>query len=65
MPDDPATSRESAFIAGLAELQARRTASGAGLHDFLQQNVNQYSPAVAAEIMHLAKEVTSDGIEVG
>jgi DNA repair exonuclease SbcCD nuclease subunit len=61
VPDAPAEAGKSAFVAGLAELQARRTASGAGLMEFLQQNVAQYSPAVADEIMHLALEVTADG----
>ena len=50
----------SAFIAGLAELQARRTASGAGLMEFLQHNLNQFEPAVADEIMILASEVTDE-----
>jgi hypothetical protein len=53
--------RESAFIAGLAELQARRTACGAGLVEFLEQNVSQFEPAVARQIMDLAREVTTDG----
>lgn len=48
----------SAFVAGLAELQARRTASGAGLMEFLDQHVRQFDPDVANEIMCLAKEVT-------
>lgn len=48
----------SAFVAGLAELQARRTATGAGLIEFLEQNLNQFEPAVAVEIMNLAVEVT-------
>jgi hypothetical protein len=61
VPDTLAVSRESAFVAGLAELQARRTASGAGLMEFLQQNVSKFSPPVAAEIMHLASEVTDNG----
>jgi predicted phosphodiesterase len=59
--DAPAIGGESAFVAGLAELQARRTASGAGLQQFLEQNVAQFSPAVAAEIIQLAKEVITDG----
>jgi hypothetical protein len=50
----------SLFVAGLAELQRRRTASGAGLIEFLQQNANQFEAAVAAEIMALAKEVTRE-----
>jgi hypothetical protein len=52
---------QSAFIRGLAELQARRTASGAGLFEFLTQNVSQFDPAVASEIMSLAKEVMPHG----
>ena len=50
----------SACVAGLAELQARRTASGAGLMEFLEQNRTQFEPAVADEIMKLAQEVTHD-----
>ena len=58
--DAPAERGESAFVAGLAELQARRTAGGAGLMEFLDQNLNQFDAAVAAEIRTLAMEVTSD-----
>jgi predicted phosphodiesterase len=50
----------SQFVAGLAELQARRTESGAGLIEFLQCNLTQFEPAVAEEIMILANEVTND-----
>lgn len=59
--DAPVAAGESAFVTGLAELQARRTASGAGLQEFLEKNVTQFEPPVAAEIMYLAAEVTSDG----
>jgi hypothetical protein len=59
--DQAIDTRESAFIAGLAELQARRTACGAGLMEFLDQNLSQFEPAVARQIMDLAREVTSDG----
>jgi predicted phosphodiesterase len=56
----------SAFVAGLAELQARRTAGGAGLMEFLNYNLDQFEPAVADEIMELAREVTEhDEHEVG
>lgn len=51
----------SAFVAGLRELQARRTESGAGLMAFLQKNVPQFDGAVATEIMELAREVTGNG----
>lgn len=54
---------ESAFVAGLAELQARRTATGAGLMGFLEKNASQFDEAVAAEIMNLANEVTHHGEE--
>jgi DNA repair exonuclease SbcCD nuclease subunit len=54
---------QSAFIVGLAELQARRTASGAGLWEFLNQNLWEFEPAVADEIRALAREVTSNGEE--
>ncbi|NBF41867.1 MAG: metallophosphoesterase, partial [Spirochaetes bacterium] len=51
----------SAFVSGLAELQARRTQSGAGLMSFLDQNLDQFDDAVAAEIRSLAEEVTGYG----
>lgn len=50
----------SAFVAGLAELQARRTASGAGLMEFLAQNLSQFESDVADEIMNLTREVTDE-----
>lgn len=58
--EEPDTSA-SAFVSGLAELQARRTQSGAGLMSFLDQNLDQFEEAVAAEIRSLAEEVTGDG----
>jgi len=48
----------SSFIAGLAELEARRTESGAGLKRFLEQNIDQFEKPVAEEILALAEEVT-------
>ena len=51
----------SAFIAGLAELQARRTQSGAGLVAFLEKNLSQFEQGVAQQIMALAQEVTDHG----
>jgi DNA repair exonuclease SbcCD nuclease subunit len=51
----------SAFVAGLAELQGRRTESGAGLVAFLEKNVGQFEQPVAYEIMALAQEVTDNG----
>lgn len=54
------TDAGSAFVAGLAELQARRTATGAGLLQFLEQNLTQFEPDVSQEIMRLAQEVTHE-----
>ncbi len=50
----------SEFVAGLAELQTRRTSSGAGLVEFLEHNLSQFEPSVADEIRRLAKEVIPD-----
>jgi DNA repair exonuclease SbcCD nuclease subunit len=52
---------QSAFITGLAELQARRTASGAGLLEYLRQNAHNFAEPVIAEIYALAHEVTTRG----
>ena len=60
---DSSTPESSAFIAGLAELQARRTASGAGLMEFLQHNLSEFEPDVASEIMTLADEVIRESGE--
>ena len=49
----------SAFVAGLAELQSRRTDAGAGLMAFLEKNVSQFEPEVATEIIALGNEVTN------
>ena len=51
----------SEFVTGLAELNSRRTESGAGLHAFLAENLCQFEPAVAMEIKALANEVTGTG----
>jgi predicted phosphodiesterase len=48
---------ESLFIRKLAALQSVRTASGAGLAAFLDANLPQFEPDVAAEIRSLAAEV--------
>lgn len=50
----------SAFVAGLAELQARRTETGAGLKEFLERNLAQFDPDVAQEIRKLAEEVANN-----
>jgi DNA repair exonuclease SbcCD nuclease subunit len=54
----PAETAASSFVLGLSEMLARRTASGAGLMEFLNHNLAQFEPAVAAEIRALAQEVT-------
>jgi DNA repair exonuclease SbcCD nuclease subunit len=51
----------SAFVAGLSELESRRTDTGAGLMAFLDKNLGQFEDAVADEIRQLAREVTSNG----
>lgn len=56
----PQDSSASTFVAGLAELQARRTATGAGLMAFLENNMSQFEQPIADEIMALAKEVTEN-----
>ncbi|WP_404306352.1 metallophosphoesterase [Neorhodopirellula lusitana] len=50
---------ESGFVADLRELTRRKTDTGAGLIDYLDQNLDQFDDAVAAEIRRLADEVTS------
>lgn len=61
LQDAPIEGKASAFVAGLAELQARRTESGAGLISFLEKNLSQFEQCVADEIMFLAQEVTNNG----
>lgn len=51
----------SDFVTGLKELTSRRTESGAGLHEFLAENLCQFEPGVAREIKTLANEVTGIG----
>jgi hypothetical protein len=57
--DTPA--EQSTFIRGLARLQAVQTSTGAGLRAFLNDNLQNFAPAVAAEINLLAEEVLSHG----
>ena len=47
-------------MAGLAELQARRTQTGEGLVQFLETNLTQFEPDIAEEIRQLAREVMTD-----
>lgn len=52
---------QSAFVAGLAELEARQTETGEGLRVFLEKNLHEFENDVADEIRELAKEVIGDG----
>ncbi len=58
--DGPVEEAGSGFVAGLAELQARRTQTGEGLRSFLNKNLDQFEPDVAEEIRQLAREVIND-----
>jgi hypothetical protein len=51
---------ESVFVQGLAELQARRTESGAGLKQFLESNLLQFEEDVREEIESLAIAILAD-----
>lgn len=57
---DELESNQSSFITGLSMLQSRKTESGAGLMQFLKENVNQFESEVAGEILKLAQVVLSD-----
>jgi len=58
LADVAETEQGSGFIADLRELTARRTDSGAGLNEFLQQHIDEFEKPVAKEIMRLAAEVS-------
>lgn len=53
-----ANSDESAFVAGLAQLESLKTETGQGLHEFLEKNLEQFDAEIANEIRNLAAEVT-------
>ena len=55
----------SEFVTGLASLTARRTESGAGLHEFLAANLSQFDKPVVTEIERLAELVTGNGVSNG
>ncbi|MFW6081393.1 MAG: metallophosphoesterase family protein [Desulfosalsimonas sp.] len=57
LEDETPREQGSAFVAGLAELQARRTQTGEGLEAFLEKNLDMFEPDVASEIRKLAGEV--------
>lgn len=57
----PAAPEISAFVKGLESLRTLRTRSGAGLMEFLEQNLMEEDAAVRADIMELAREVVNEG----
>lgn len=57
---DEIQTNQSSFVTGLAMLQSRKTESGAGLMQFLTENVNQFEAEVAREILKLAEVVLSE-----
>lgn len=52
-----AEDRDSLFIASLAELQERKTDSGTGLEEFLNENLHLFSKEVGNQLIKLSKEV--------
>jgi DNA repair exonuclease SbcCD nuclease subunit len=58
---EPVEVGPSQFIRELAKLQAARTTTGVGLREFLDANLVNFEPKVAAYINALAAEVTSNG----
>lgn len=50
----------SEFVRGLAELQSRRTDTGAGLRHFLDHNLGEFDPKIREEIEELATAVLSE-----
>jgi len=57
---DETQQNQSNFVTGLAMLQSRKTESGAGLMQFLKENVSQFENEVASEILKLAEDVLLD-----
>jgi hypothetical protein len=57
---DETEENQSSFVTGLAILQSRKTESGAGLMQFLKENVSQFEAEVASEILKLAENVLVD-----
>jgi DNA repair exonuclease SbcCD nuclease subunit len=56
-----ASEQSSSFVAGLGDLLARRTETGAGLMEFIRGNVEGFTEDVAREILTLAEEVADGG----
>ena len=59
--DSEVDTSASAFVAGLGEMLARRTDTGAGLTSFLREHLDEFERDVAAEILTLSEEVTDSG----
>jgi predicted phosphodiesterase len=57
LENEASAGNQSSFVTGLALLQSRKTYSGAGLMEFLRDNVSQFEPEVAGEILQLAQDV--------
>lgn len=57
---DEVENEGSDFIADLRELIERKTDSGAGLSEYLANNLTQFEPQVADEILRLKDEVTAN-----
>jgi predicted phosphodiesterase len=55
--EETANAGRSDFVAGLAQLQARRTETGEGLQLFLERNLHRFDPEVARRIQSIAQEV--------
>lgn len=62
--EEELTNTGSEFIKGLESLRMLKTADGSGLMEFLNQNLQQFEPAVQTEILSLAREVC-DHDEIG
>ena len=58
VPDPIDPQSNSSFVAGLKELQTRKTDSGAGLHAFLEKNLTSFPAPISEEIRSLANQVT-------
>ncbi len=61
VPETHPGEARSSFIEGLSELEALRTAEGAGFTTFLERNLSQFAPDVQAAIWDLWNEVNPHG----
>lgn len=62
MPEAQAetTPGQSVFVSGLAQLEAFKSATGAGLRHFLETNLDAFDEGIQIEIRKLAEEVLDD-----